>query len=315
MLLKYIPAKLFSWVRITRIQFYPMPWIAYSLGAMAAFNTIGEFNLKIYWVGYLAVFFIEVCTVLANEYNDITTDKINKNQGFFNGGSQVLIEGKLELKTVKKAIFILLFVVFCLAIFLLYISPVSCKIPILFLLSAGLFFGLGYSIPPLKFSYRGAGEIVVGLTTCPLVIVCGYTFQSGSLKSPFPLMLSIPMFFAMLAAITLSGVPDTFADRAVSKRTWAVIFGPRRATLISAFFVSLAALVFILGYFLSLIHFFPAIFIPVVLFHAFFLLYALFKLWRSNSFNKKINGIMALALFYVPWFGLIPFLSLFVNKR
>jgi 4-hydroxybenzoate polyprenyltransferase len=46
-------------------------------------------------------------------------------------------------------------------------------------------------------------------------------------------LIGLPLFFAVLPAIILSGVPDFDADHASGKRSLAVCFGPRRATLIA----------------------------------------------------------------------------------
>ena len=71
--------KILAWIKIIRLHFYPMTWIAYTLGAMAAARNLKKWNLEVYWVGYLVLFFIELSTILANEYYDYGTDRLNKN--------------------------------------------------------------------------------------------------------------------------------------------------------------------------------------------------------------------------------------------
>jgi 1,4-dihydroxy-2-naphthoate octaprenyltransferase len=174
----------------------------------------------------------------------------------------------------------------------------------------GLFLGLGYTLPPLKFSYHGIGEVVVAITFSPYLILCGYVFQSGAWKDTFPWLTSIPLLFAILSAMTISGVPDFQADRAAKKRTITVIFGPRVAIILSCIFISVAALSWIALYYFEILKGWSGVLIFVVLLHAWVLLTVLFKLIRSAHFDRKINRVMVLVLSYMLWFGLIPLLSL-----
>jgi hypothetical protein len=48
----------------------------------------------------------------------------------------------------------------------------------------------------------------------------------------------------------------------------------------------------------------------LVLPHELALLYFLLRLLRSNNFDRRIDVIMALALGYIIWFGLLPPISL-----
>ncbi len=305
-------AKALSWLKISRMHFYPLPLIVYSLGTAAAYSMYRKFNLGIYVLGYVFIFLVELCSVLTNEYFDYKTDAQNKNSGPFNGGSRVLVEGRLEFREVKVAIVSLLLSIFGTGYVLLKISSDARPLLMISLLSTGLFLGLGYTLPPLKFSYRGMGEVVIAVTFSPYLILCGYTFQNGVWRDAFPWLISLPLLFAILSAIILSGVPDFQADRAAQKRTLAVILGQRMAIILSVLSISIAALVWIGLYYFKILKGWSGVSIFFVLVHASFLLTVLLKLIRSDHFDRKINGAMTLALSYMLWFSLIPFLSLIV---
>jgi 1,4-dihydroxy-2-naphthoate octaprenyltransferase len=170
---KKFKTKAGSWIKISRLHFYPMPWIVYSLGALAAYSTYRKFILSIYVLGYVFLFLVELCSVLTNEYFDFKTDMQNKNSGFFNGGSRVLVENRLGFREVRAAIAILFLLMFGAGYALLKISSEVQPIFIVSFLFIGLFLGLGYTLPPLKFSYRGIGEIVVAVTFGPYLVLCG----------------------------------------------------------------------------------------------------------------------------------------------
>lgn len=84
-------SKFYAWLKIARIQFYPMTFIAYGLGAVCAFITFHRFSISIFLLGYTALFLVELCAILANEYYDYDTDRINKNFSIFTGGSRILV--------------------------------------------------------------------------------------------------------------------------------------------------------------------------------------------------------------------------------
>jgi 1,4-dihydroxy-2-naphthoate octaprenyltransferase len=296
-------------MKIIRLHFYPMTWIAYSLGSMAAFTDVKKWNLKVYWVGYLVLFFIELSTILANEYYDYGTDRLNKNAGPFTGGTRVLVEGKLGFAEVKAGIFASLFLALGFGYLLIRINEQVSSFSILLLIITGLFLGLGYTAPPLKFSYRGLGEITVALTHSPYVILCGYIFQQGSWTDTLPWVLSVPLFLATLPAIILAGIPDRLADKQVSKKVITVLWGPQEAILLAAFFACLASLSGFLLWYFQIIRGSSSILILAAIPHGIILLIALFKLIQSGNYDRRIDGVMVLALSYIIWFGLIPLIS------
>src|SRR5690606_28173757 len=99
---------------------------------------------------------------------------------------------------------------------------------------------VGYTLPPLKLSYRGFAAIDVGFTHSFGVIVCGFIFQGGLWNHPLPWLLSIPLFFSILPSIILAGMPDMEADKSVGKKTVAVRFGRKNASKIALVFSILA---------------------------------------------------------------------------
>jgi 1,4-dihydroxy-2-naphthoate octaprenyltransferase len=305
-----IGEKLFAWLKITRLQFYPMTWLAYSLGALAQSVVSGRFSFQSYLLGYLILFLIEFCTILANEYFDYESDRRNLNFSTFTGGTRALVEQKLTFREVRTGIFVALALIPLPGYFLISSAESGSFVTFLFLIILGLILGLGYTVPPLKFSYRGVGEIVVGFTHSTYVILCGFVFQGGYWKDPVPWFLSVPLFLAVLGANILAGIPDRQADQAVSKLSIAVIFGPRAAAIFAICFVCAA---FLAGALLGYLRLFP---VPLwcwgllVLPHGFLLLRSLLRFLRSDRLDGRINGILALALSYIIWFGLLPIIAI-----
>jgi 1,4-dihydroxy-2-naphthoate octaprenyltransferase len=298
-----------SWLKAIRLQFYPMSFIAYAVGAYGA-EAIGfGFDKTIFWIGYLWLFFLEVATVLSNDYFDFRSDARNKYFSPFTGGSRVLVEKLLDFRQLKTAIIVSLAISFCalaavLAITSISLTSIATVCSILFVLA------IGYTVPPVKLSYRGLGELTVGITHSFALIICGYMFQGGSLMDNFSWSLGLPLFLGVLPSIILAGVPDRDADSAVSKRTMAVRFGKRGAARLAIFFTILAAATVtifnISGIFPDA---FRGILIPVIP-HAILLVYLLSKYINKNDPPDRIDGLLVAALTYIFWFGVIPLINL-----
>jgi putative NADPH-quinone reductase/1,4-dihydroxy-2-naphthoate octaprenyltransferase len=297
-----------AWLRLLRLQFYPMAWVAYTIGALLAWRHGGTFSPQVYWLGYLCLFLMEALTVMSNEWFDQGTDRLNHHAGPFNGGSRVLVEGELASGSVRRAMLgLALLLGLALAVLAALPGPAGPG-PMAMLALAVL--AVGYTAPPLKLSYRGLGELDVGLTHSFAAILCGGLLQSGVWRDPHLWLIGAPLFFATLAAITLSALPDHEADRMVAKRTLAVLLGRRGAALTALGFVAVAAICGVVwqqrGLFGGRSGF--AIFLAIP--HGLLLARAIRRYLRRGAPCERINGIMVLALTYLLWFGIIPLAGL-----
>lgn len=298
--------KLVSWLKVARFQFYPMTLIAYSLGTAAASLFSGHFNSGAYLWGCVLLFLIELLTILCNEYFDYSTDILNKNYSLFTGGTRMLVEGKISFSEIKTAICITSALVVICAYLLLESTSAASRWPVFIMAAVSLVLGVGYTVPPLKFCYRGLGEFIVSTTHSPVVIMCGFVFQEGRWNSLLPWLFSIPLFFAVMGAITLAGIPDCSADRVGLKRTISVILGPRRAAILSIVFTAAAALSAVFLWYYNFINGYAAAALLLTFFHAAALWLNVYRLIKSNDFDRRINSTMQIALSYILWFGIIP---------
>ena len=298
-----------AWLRLLRLQFYPMAWVAYTIGALAARRQVGAFSPRIYWLGYLCLFLTEALTVISNEWFDQGTDRLNRHAGPFNGGSRVLVGADLDPDSVRWATLgLALLLGLGLAALAAVLPPPAG--PGLWGMIALCLIALSYTIPPLKFIYRGLGELDVAFTHSIGVILCGYLLQSGNWRDPYPWLIGMPLFFATLAAITLSALPDQVADTAVSKRTWAVLLGRGGASWAAFGFTAAAAICGVAWQWRRLYGGLSGLAIWLVVTHGLLLAGAILRYLHQGAPCERINGIMALALTYLLWFGLIPLVFL-----
>ncbi len=298
-----------AWLKGMRLQFYPMTWLAYSAGALAAAPVDGVFGNSVAWLGYLCLFLLEVATVLVNETVDFPSDRNNRFFSTFTGGSRVLVEGLLSLRELRIGIAAALAAFLAASAWLLSVTPANTP-SVLSVLGAMTILAIGYTAPPLKLCYRGLGELDVAVTHSIGVILCAYVFLGGAWNDAMPWLLSLPLLLAIMPSITLSGIPDLEADAAAGKRTLAVRLGQRGALIVCLIFTLLAAAAALTGQAMHLAGGAFAGIAYVVIPHAAWLSWLLLKRIESAKPPGRIDGLMAASLTFVLWFGLFPLFNL-----
>ncbi|MDK2930750.1 MAG: 1,4-dihydroxy-2-naphthoate polyprenyltransferase [Bacillota bacterium] len=103
----------------------------------------------------------------------------------------------------------------------------------------GGFLALGYSVPPFSFCYRGLGELVVGITFGPLLMLGTYVVQTQQLSAR-PLVVGVPLGILIATVLWINEFPDFEADRRANKRNLVVRMGKARARVVYAWLLGLA---------------------------------------------------------------------------
>lgn len=300
--------KIKPWIKAVRLQFYPMTWLAYAMGAYAAARSGAVFDSLVFWAGYLFLFFLEAAVVFNNDFLDFESDRINKNYSPFTGGSRVLVDGNLNKNQLKKGSRNALSIAALFGLLILIFNGFSG--PDLVVMGVLSILALGYTAPPLKLSYRTLGEVDVGVTHSIGVLLCGFVFQGGALNEPFPWLISLPLFLSIVPAIILAGIPDFEADRYIGKKTVAVRFGKKAGLYIAAGFVALSLVISALWYHWQVTGDLYDTAIWIIMPHGFLLLYLILKKATAGTPPHRIDSLLIIALLYIFWFGLFPLIRL-----
>jgi len=298
-----------AWLAALRLQFYPMTWIAYTVGALAA-AAGGALAMTPYLLGYLVLFLLEAATVFLNDWFDFDSDRLNKNGGPFTGGSRVLVDGRLDRGAMRKGIAVSILGATGSLVLLVALAPASSRGTIAAFYTLFALLALAYTAPPLKLSHRGLGEFDVALTHSACAIVAGYVAQGSPWSDSLPWLLALPLGLAVLPSILLAGCPDRAADEAAGKRTLVVIMGPRPAIRLAMAACLAAPAVAAL---LSLTR--PDMWALLGWSVAGGALHAAW-LWRrlrrlaSGTLPDRIDGPIVLALTFILWFCVPPLIVL-----
>jgi 1,4-dihydroxy-2-naphthoate octaprenyltransferase len=214
-----------AWWRLSRIPFLSVGILPLILGFILAWRWGYRGPLGLYVLSASAAILIMWMTYYLGEWNDLEGDRINQKFNRFSGGSRVLV------KEIFPAWVSLLLGYGCLAgailigicIYLQYRTDLR----ILLLGGLGIFFGFFYSSKPIRWSYHGLGEILVGFCYGWLPIATGFFLFTGFFSSQI-LLLSIPIGLSVFNVILMNEFPDEDADRAIGKKNLVVRYGKQR---------------------------------------------------------------------------------------
>jgi len=214
-----------AWWRLSRIPFLSVGILPLILGFMLAWRRGYKGPFELYLLSAAAVILIMWMTYYLGEWNDLEGDRINQNFNRFSGGSRVLVEEGIP----ARVSFLLGYgclagaILLVLCIYLQYLRDLRT----LLLGGVGIFFGFFYSNKPIRWSYHGLGEILIGFCYGWLPIAAGFFLLAGFFSGQI-FLLSIPVGLSIFNVILINEFPDEEADRAIGKKNLVVRFGKER---------------------------------------------------------------------------------------
>ena len=291
------------WVLAVRPQFYPMSVLSYTIGALMV---AGSIDLLTFLLGLVAMVGLKIATVLTNDIHDFESDVRNRFHGPFSGGGRSLQEGGLSFAEMWHGASVALGISALAALALLFVVPAPMVVLIVLVVLAVL--ALGYTVPPLKLSHRGLGELDVALTHGPGVLILGHVVQGGDVFSGQAWFLALVIGLAVLPAILLAGIPDRTADREAGKMTLVVRLGTARTVRLAISFLALSA-IGALALTISLVPVGPALAL-IALPNAAGLIWLLLRYHGEGAPERRIDLLLGLSLLYIAWFVIVPFVDM-----
>lgn len=239
------PSHLQVWVRALRLHFILPSILPGILGGIIAWSH--GYPLK--WIEFLlTVIGVAVNHCGLNMVDDVfdylhQVDQRGKDEkNPFTGGSGVLTAEWLSVREMLAASA----ACFALTILIgLYLSSV-CGAVVLILGLLGMASSVFYTMPPVKFGYRGFGELGLLVNFGPVIVLGAYFVQAGRLSWE-PFWVSLILGLMMWSMILINEIPDYEADRQGGKNNLVVRFGKKKAVVLYKAGLILAYLVPVLG--------------------------------------------------------------------
>ena len=227
-------------IKALRLAFLPASLLPYILGAVYIMQKSNVDVIRVIF-GAVIVAATHLSANLINDYADSRSgaDWQDLREYLFFGGSKLIQKGILHEQWYKKtALAGYSFVILLLAIFTIIYGPWY----IFFIGAFVVLLSASYSLPPLKLSYYGFGELTVMLLFGPVTICGGANLSTGFFPNSELIILSLPVAFWIGAVLLCNGIADFKTDKLIGKRTIAVRIGIKKANLLYLFFIFFAAI-------------------------------------------------------------------------
>jgi 1,4-dihydroxy-2-naphthoate octaprenyltransferase len=220
-----------------------------SLASMAAmwlgtFAAAADGPIQPLWVvlTVVAVFCVEVAKNASGEVYDWDsgTDRriAEEDRSPFSGGKRVMVDGLLT----RGQTWVVAIASYTIATVLGAIIVLGHEGRAFWFAAAGVGLAFFYHGPPFRLSYRGVGELAVGLAYGPLLVSGTYLVQRGTVP-PRVVLLGVPLGVLIAAFLWINEFPDIRADAASGKRNLVVLLGRRAAARAFAAMLAVAFLV------------------------------------------------------------------------
>ncbi|MGC8874408.1 MAG: 1,4-dihydroxy-2-naphthoate octaprenyltransferase [Chloroflexia bacterium] len=230
------------WVVKMRAPFFTASLVPVALGTALAWARTGGFHLWGFLLALIGAVCLHAGTNMTNDYFDHTWGSDEVNREFanpFTGGSRVIQLGLVRPKEMLWQGVAFFVVGSLIGLVLAYTRSWT----ILWLGIFGVFCGFFYTAPPFRLARTGIGELAVGLSFGPLMVLGAYIVQTGR-PSWEPVIAGLPVGVLIALVLWINEFQDAPADAAVGKDHLVVRMGRKRAAavygiLLAATFLSL----------------------------------------------------------------------------
>ncbi len=232
-----------SIILLARPHFLIPGFLLYALGFMFAVYNDGVLSLDQFLLGYSIMLPAHLAVSFSNDYFDVEADAISKRNPI-SGGSGILVQRpELRPLALKIALGLMLLSAIMATIFFLIYHPAWY-----FLLFAwgGNLIGWFYTAPPLRFVYRGWGEVTTAIAAAMIMPGLGYMCSLGALDIKFFALAGVLFGYGLFFIITVE-MPDIESDRVAGKNNLLVRIGLRSGMVLAMAVTLLGSLIFLIG--------------------------------------------------------------------
>jgi 1,4-dihydroxy-2-naphthoate polyprenyltransferase len=220
------------WIQAFRLQYVPTSIFPAVLGSVIAWVTFREFTFPYFVMVIIGVTLHHIALNMIDDVFDYlhAVDRSHGDQkNPYTGGSGVLTGKLLSVAQVLTASILCYLMAILIAIYL----TISVGWPILIFVGIGLFSSVFYSTPPIRYGYRGFGELSLLINFGPVICLGAFYVQTRSIAWE-PFILSLVPGFLMWSMIIINEIPDYEEDSQAGKMNLVSRLGRKPSVLLYA---------------------------------------------------------------------------------
>ena len=229
-----------SLLKLARPHLFTGTLILYFTGAFFAALMGYPFDIPKFLLGLGIVSTALLSMSYGNNYFDTEVDKLSTPTPFSGGGGTLLQNNKLR-SLVKRISIASILLSLLLAIVFIIVFSYSFEF-FLYVLTGNILAWF-YTAPPLKFSYRGLGEIATMIAIGLMIPGLGFYVLAQTIDIAL-VLLTVPLMLYMAVFIISAEIPDRQGDRLGKKKTFVVRTSAFTGHFANAMFALMAAVYF-----------------------------------------------------------------------
>jgi 1,4-dihydroxy-2-naphthoate octaprenyltransferase len=235
------------WWKAFRFHFTSASFMPGILGGMIAWTTDEKFLPGYFLLVMLGLILNHMALNMTDDYYDfrhLVDVFASDGKNPYTGGSGLLSSGSIRPEKMRQVFATLYIIAIGIGVFL----GIRRGTFILLLLAIGFFCAFFYTAPPIRFGYRGLGEIAQLLCFGPAIGLGAYYVQAQRLSWE-AFWGTLPFGIMLFSMITINEIPDYFEDREGGKLNLVARFGREIGvwlfilSLLSAYGVILAGVI------------------------------------------------------------------------
>ena len=213
------------WWRAFRYHFVPPSIFPATLGATISWAVDQTFNSFIFFLVLFAVVVNHLALNMTDDYYDYkhSVDQLKPGEkNPYTGGSGILSSRQIKPQYMKTAFTLFYIITIIIGLYLTY----TIGWPILIFGLIGIFCSIFYTMPPIKISHHGIGELTQLLNFGTIIGLGSYYSQTQTITLE-AFLATLPLGIMLFSMITINEIPDYKEDKEAGKLTLIARYGKK----------------------------------------------------------------------------------------